>query len=117
MRATGVIATFALFLAGCGGDAGALSVSAAEAAADGRLKVTGWLYVPDPGDGEQQVVLCAGIDDAEPPDCEPPTLVVSEVDPADLPLEEAGGIGWTPDRVTVQLDKSDDLYVFAGLEE
>ena len=117
MRLSGSIAALALVLAACGGDAGAVSVSAAEAAGDGRLRVTGWLYAPDPGDGEQQVLLCAGIDDAEPPVCENPTLVVSEVDPADLPLEEAEGIGWTPDRVTVQLDKSNGLYVFAGLEE
>jgi hypothetical protein len=111
------IAGLTLMAAACGGDAGALSVNAAQGADDGRLKVTGWLYAPDPGDGEQQVLLCAGLSDAEPPACQTPSLVLSEVARADLPLEEADGIGWSEDRVTVQADKAGDTFVFAGLEE
>jgi hypothetical protein len=117
MRTTGVIAGLALVLAACGGDAGALSVSAAEAAGDGRLKVTGWLYVPDPGEGEEQVLLCAGLTEGEPPACEAPSLVLAEIDPADLPLESGDGVAWSEDRVIVEADKSSDAYIFAGLDE
>lgn len=114
-----LIRTMALVLvaAACGGAAGALSISAAQDAADGRVKVTGWLHAPDPGDGEQQVLLCAGLTDDEPPDCETPALVLAEVDPADLPLEQDGAIGWSEDRVVVEADKAGDTFVFAGLEE
>jgi len=117
MRLTGTLVGLALLAAACGGDAGAISVSAAQGSEDGRVKVTGWLHATDAGDGEQEVRLCGGLSDAEPPACQAPSLVLSEVDPADLPLEEADGIMWSEDRVTVQADKSGDTFVFAGLEE
>lgn len=110
-------------LSACGNSVGALSVSAAQDADDGRIKVTGW-FRASAADDTEQVLLCAGLADAEEgtaPPCEEPFIEIMEVSPGDLPLQAesvSGGMEyWSEERVVLDLDKAGDAYVFAGLSE
>lgn len=57
---------------------------------DGPILVTGLLI--DAGDGWR---LCAAIAESYPPQCGGASVTVTELDPADHDLHEAGGVRWS----------------------